>query len=198
MFDIHRKLIHELRQLESSYLEHVYSSISKIPVQSKDKLDLEQPEQGEEEEAEEEEEEEIITSHRSKRRKVSDGKGDKSNQNDDDDDIQGDDGSKQKQDGNPFLFNPKYGVPVKTKVNKLSSSSKDGVKKEKEQTILVVPTTEELNHQINNPEILLDIALLRQEARQLSEEKVSVAHQTRSLLDSYIKRLDADMDTFET
>jgi len=191
-------LIHELRQLESSYLEHVYSSISKIPVQSKDKLDLEQPEQGEEEEEKEaEEEEEITTSHRSKRRKVSDGKGDKSNQNDDDD-IQGDDGSKQKQDRNPFLFNPKYGVPVKTKVNKSSSSSKHGVKKEKEQTILVVPTTEELNHQINNPETLLDIALLRQEARQLSEEKVSVAHQTRSLLDSYIKRLDADMDKFET
>ena len=82
-----------------------------------------------------------------------------------------------------YLYNPKQGIPVKTAT--------------KEETLLVVPTTEELNYQIQNPKHLLEIAKLRKDARQLTEEKVAIANQTCSLIDSYIQRLDVDLEKFE-
>jgi len=65
-------------------------------------------------------------------------------------------------------------------------------------TILVVPTTEELRQQIQDPYALLQIAILRRNARELVEEKSSNANQTYTIIDDIIKRLDDDIEQFET
>ena len=64
-------------------------------------------------------------------------------------------------------------------------------------TMLVVPTTEELRHQIQDPNALLQIAIMRRNARELVEEKLSNAIQTHAIVDDTIKRLDADIEQFE-
>ena len=106
-----------------------------------------------------------------------------------------------------YLFDVNYGIAVKTKpmANSTSSSATTSSSKkqdnkdndEEEKTLLVIPTTEELNYQIRNHEHLLEIAKLRTEARQLSDEKVAVANQVCALIDAQIQRLDADLEKFE-
>jgi hypothetical protein len=68
----------------------------------------------------------------------------------------------------------------------------------KSKTMLVVPTTEELRQQIQDPYALLQIAILRRNARELVEEKSSNANQTYTIIDDIIKRLDDDIEQFET
>jgi len=179
------KLTQELRFLEEEYLNHAHSIIHNLPVQSKVKLDRE-----------------------SKRCKIGEKAADsaKCDNSDNISEAEGRNTTSNSEDKNnkegsdksvtttaaaasnnstcaQYLYNPKQGIPVKT-----------GTKKE---TVLVVPTTEELNYQIQNPKHLLEIAKLRKDARQLTEEKVAIANQTCSLIDSHIQRLDADLEKFE-
>lgn len=180
--------------MEEEYLEHAYSIISKMQVQSTEEF---QQAFNKRRKLDEDKEEESDSDH------GMDGDGD---ENDDEAEAESalkknnDETTERDSDYNGgFLFDPKHGIPVKTKLSKLSSNSsntKSGEDKN-EVTVLVVPTTEELNAQIQNPEHLLEIAILRKETRQLTEEKVSVAKQSLSLLDSHIERLDADLEKFE-
>ena len=64
-------------------------------------------------------------------------------------------------------------------------------------TPLIVPTTEELRQQIQDPYALLQIATLRKTAREMVEEKLSNAHQTHSIIQDAIQRLDSDIQEFE-
>jgi len=65
------------------------------------------------------------------------------------------------------------------------------------ETYLVFPTTEELRAKIQDPLTLVGIAKLRRDAKQHVEEKLSVAEQTFLIVDSTLKRLDADIKKFE-
>ena len=62
---------------------------------------------------------------------------------------------------------------------------------------LVVPTTEELRQQIQNPAAVLQIAILRKTAREMVEEKLSNANQTFNIVQDAISRLDSDIQEFE-
>lgn len=62
---------------------------------------------------------------------------------------------------------------------------------------IVIPTTEELMQLVGNPEALQYIRDLEDNALQRADEKVAIAEQTYSLIDSVVKRLDADMETME-
>lgn len=199
--------------MEEEHLEFAYSTISRYKVQSEAQLQKEQQEKKEQQNF----------MHQQKKRKLDEGKDNKSynDLHDGNEDILGGDLVTQaraeennkyaeKDDGKSrkgqYLFRPKYGIPVKIKGSKPSSSSSsappptpkmESALETDEETILVVPTTEELNYQIQNMEHLLEIAKFRKAARQLSEEKVAVSKQTCSLLDSHIQRLDADLEKFE-
>lgn len=62
---------------------------------------------------------------------------------------------------------------------------------------LLIPTTEELRLYIQDPEALLRIAVLRKNAREIVEEKLSNASQTFAIVDDAIKKLDSDLEAFE-
>jgi hypothetical protein len=64
-------------------------------------------------------------------------------------------------------------------------------------TELVIPTTEELRLHIQDTDALLKIALLRKNAREIVEEKISNACQTYAIVDDVIKKLDLDLEEFE-
>ena len=102
-----------------------------------------------------------------------------------DDEIDDDDDDA---DGGNFWSKPKEGIPI------LSMNTPDP----KPKTLLVIPTTEELRHQIQDPKALLQIALLRREARQMTEEQLSNAHPTLTIVDDAIQKLDAYLEKFET
>lgn len=61
----------------------------------------------------------------------------------------------------------------------------------------VVPTTEELTRYIHNPSTMQEIQKLRSQAMQQSEEKVAIAKQAYSLVDSTVRRLDHDLAALE-
>ena len=84
--------------------------------------------------------------------------------------------------GYNFWANPEEGVEVETPSG---------------ETVLVVPTTEELRARIVDPVALLQIAKYRRDARQQADEKVAVADQTYAVVDAAVKRLDADLEKFE-
>lgn len=213
--DNFRKLVQELRDLEEEHLEHAYSIISQYEVKSEVQLQKEH---------EEKQKEQQNIMRQQKKRKLEEEKEDKSKNgvngvNDgNDESLEKDHVTEAKSEENKkqdvkddsknskgkYLFSPKYGIPVKIKAaTKSSSSASTPPSSPKtalgtdEETILVVPTTEELSYQIQNKEHLLEIAMLRKAARQLSEEKVAVSKQTCSLLDSHIQRLDSDLEKFE-
>ncbi len=191
-----RKTVEELRGLEEDYLHHAYSIIRQYPVQSKEQL-LQQQKKAQEEEQQ-----------RKRRRTEEDG--------DDEGEKNKKDGKKEKKDDKKnnakgendndssttedkkYLFDTKFGIPVNVKKKSTKSTKRAGAEEEVENTtILVTPTTEELNYQIQNHQHLLEISKFRTEAKQLSEEKVAVANQVCSLLDVHIQRLDADLEKFE-
>ena len=62
---------------------------------------------------------------------------------------------------------------------------------------IVIPTTEELMQLVGNPEALQYIRDLEENALQQADEKVAISEQTYSLVDSVVKRLDADLETME-
>jgi hypothetical protein len=61
----------------------------------------------------------------------------------------------------------------------------------------VVPTTEELTRYIYDSKSYQEIQKLRSQAMQQSEEKVAIAEQTYSLVDSTVQRLDEDLAMME-
>jgi hypothetical protein len=72
-------------------------------------------------------------------------------------------------------------------------------KNENNRTVAVVPTTEELTRYIihNNTSTMREIQKLRSQAMQQSEEKVAIAKQAYSLVDSTVRRLDHDLAALE-
>lgn len=197
--------------MEEDYLDHSYSIIRRYHVQSKERLLKEK-----------EEEQLFIEQQERKRRKKEEGKESNTDskkstesENNSNKEKRNTNQSKDKNNSNPddtkqkserkYLFDTKFGIPVQVKITQKkplsssSSSSKTANLQEhvETETVLVVPTTEELNFQIRNREHLLEIAKLRTEARVLTEEKVAVANQACSLIDAHIQRLDADLEKFE-
>jgi hypothetical protein len=61
-----------------------------------------------------------------------------------------------------------------------------------------LPTTEELVAYVEDPPPLRHISKLRRQASQLVEEKVAIADQAYSLIQSTVQRLDKDLAEFET
>jgi hypothetical protein len=61
-----------------------------------------------------------------------------------------------------------------------------------------LPTTEELVAYVEDPPPLWHISKLRRQASQLVEEKVAIADQAYSLIQSTVQRLDKDIAEFET
>lgn len=62
---------------------------------------------------------------------------------------------------------------------------------------VIIPTTEELMSLISQPGALQAIRDLEGSALQLADEKVAIADQTYSLVNSIVKRLDADCEKME-
>ena len=64
-------------------------------------------------------------------------------------------------------------------------------------TELIIPTKEELRQQFHDPAALLQIAILRRDARQMSEEKLSNANLTYQIVNDAIQTLTKDINQFE-
>ena len=64
-------------------------------------------------------------------------------------------------------------------------------------TELIIPTKEELRQQFHDPAALLQIAILRRDARQISEEKLSNANLTYQIVNDAIQTLTKDINQFE-
>lgn len=62
---------------------------------------------------------------------------------------------------------------------------------------VIIPTTEEMMELISHPEALQAIRELEASAIQQADEKVAIASQTLALVDSIVKRLDADLEGME-
>jgi len=86
-----------------------------------------------------------------------------------------------------------------TKMNEENEYKMEGfvVKDTSGEALMMVPTTEELRLMIQNPLALAQIAKLRQTARQVADEKVSIAVQTHRIVDHVVKRLDTDLEKFK-
>mmetsp|Transcript_11820 Transcript_11820/g.14701 ORF Transcript_11820/g.14701 Transcript_11820/m.14701 type:complete len:355 (-) Transcript_11820:592-1656(-) len=168
------KVVQELRDSEEDYLEHAYNSINQFSVHQNHEHD------------ENKKKRKIQTDCSEQNLEDSDKDENREKDSDDDDD------KTSSHNDDFFWHNPKQGIPVKTKVKSSSSSSPE------EKTILVIPTTEELNSKIRNHQELFNIAKLRTDARQLIEEKCSISDQTCLLLDAHIKRLDDDLEKFQS
>jgi len=61
----------------------------------------------------------------------------------------------------------------------------------------IVPTTEEIQAIVEDPEMVARILKTRFNARQYHDEKVAVAEQAYATVDSVVKKLDQDLATFE-
>jgi len=81
-----------------------------------------------------------------------------------------------------WMGKPKHGIPVTVQSG---------------ETVLVVPTTEELRAKIQDTAALVGIAKLRRDAKQYAEEKVAVADQTFAIVDAAVKMLEVDIEKFE-
>mmetsp|Transcript_4748 Transcript_4748/g.5496 ORF Transcript_4748/g.5496 Transcript_4748/m.5496 type:complete len:339 (-) Transcript_4748:97-1113(-) len=81
-----------------------------------------------------------------------------------------------------WMGKPKHGIPVNVQSG---------------ETVLVVPTTEELRAKIQDTAALVGIAKLRRDAKQYAEEKVAVADQTFAIVDAAVKMLEVDIEKFE-
>jgi len=184
-----RSVIQELRECEEDYLLRVHDIVSNLAVQSKPepvKKKLKTFSSTAAASSEADSNTMHISSHDDNHQESSSleiGKNADENADSGDDEIDEDDA-----DGGNFWSKPKEGIPL------LSMNAPDT----KPETLLVIPTTEELRHQIQDPKALLQIALLRREARQMTEEQLSNAHQTYAIVDDAIKKLDADLEKFET
>jgi ABC-type Zn2+ transport system substrate-binding protein/surface adhesin len=82
-------------------------------------------------------------------------------------------------DMSPFWLKPKEGV-VHPKTGEL-----------------VLPTTEDFRQKIHDPAVLIQIATLRENARQLAEEKLAVSEQSYALIHNNILKLESDLEQME-
>ena len=178
----------ELRDSEEAYLLQALEIIQAIPVGSKP-LNIDGDGGGDGGGDGEESESEMP---RTKKRKLKEGDDvatvsssttctSKNNQQQQEDDKSGSDESPSNLPTNIWAQQPQKGAIVQ----------KDG------KSILVVPTTQELRSQIENPQSLRTIATLRRQTRDYIAEKLAVASQTYSIVNEAIKRLDTDLETFE-
>ena len=181
-------IIQELRECEEEYLSRAHEIIFNLPVESR----KEPP--------------------KKKRKSSSDGNGDdvkdKGNKSESEDkeeveSSESEDESSDEDEKVRALSSPEEGIPVPVPKLKPAESDSDeedddGEDSKKPKTQLIVPTTEELRHQIQDPAALLRIAILRRDARQMVEEKLSNANETFSFVDDAIKKLNADIEEFET
>ena len=88
------------------------------------------------------------------------------------------------------------------KINELelgvTKDGKPGVKVLSGTGDIIVPTTEDLTEYLYDEIALQEINTLRRDALQQSEEKVSIADQTLSLVIVTVRRLERDLQTLET
>jgi hypothetical protein len=182
-------LLSELRECEDEYLSRAHDIIFQLPVESR-----REPPQ------------------KKRRRTSTDSNSDK----DDQGSSKGEDSEKKKsaeseseaensssdeEDKSEEFSNPKIGIPVSIPVLKTASDeeeSSDNEEEPKPKTQLIIPTTEEMRREIQNPAALAKIAILRRDARQLVEEKISNANQTFLIVDDAIQKLNSDIEKFET
>jgi hypothetical protein len=186
-------IIQELRECEEDYLSRAHDIIFNLPVESRQ----EPPK---------------------KKRKTSSGSADSNDGNNRQDSSEAKDeempgaigsGNEEEDDSSDddekieALSNPKEGIPVSVPIFKPASDSDDDDDDDtnedmKSKTQLIIPTIEELRQQIQDPTALLRIAILRRDARQMVEEKKSNANQTFCIVDDAIKKLNSDIEKFET
>uniref|UniRef100_A0A7S3PV68 SGF29 C-terminal domain-containing protein n=1 Tax=Chaetoceros debilis TaxID=122233 RepID=A0A7S3PV68_9STRA len=177
------KLVQELRDCEEEYLLRAHEVLSSLPVQSKDKSTRKKRKIGDSSDNDinyenaAPMEKEVRISHLQK------------------------DNSDSEEDEDNFWSNPNEGIPISVPFSEESDEEIGDPSKSKARTILTVPTTEELRHKVHSADTskaaLTRIAALRRDARQMTEEKISNAKQTFTLVNDAIKSLDDDLEKFE-